>query len=319
MANEILVPTLEQLSPIVRGLGVAPAVAINDIKDGSGRVFRIDLADGTALVLKAYDRHYKDHYLLAGETFASRLLDGLGIPVTRYLVQDETCTLLPAPYAITNYIPGVTVKSLGGEPDIADLHRQMGASLKRLHSVRLDGYGKFGKDGVIDPHASNADQMQGAFRYHFAQFRKYGGDERLARRLEAIVASRFDRVTWSRGAVFAHDDLNPNNALAERDATGRLRLTGLIDFGNARAADAVSDLAKTIFNTEHEMPGSTAAIRAGYGPIEHPDPEGALWFYTLHHRIVMWWWLRHVGAIPDDAPAHGLIRDLEGMVEEAAA
>ena len=73
-------------------------------------------------------------------------------------------------------------------------------------------------------------------------------------------------MTWSRGPVFAHDDLNPNNVLAQRDATGRLRLTGLIDFGNARAGDAVSDLAKNLFNTE-QRPSSSKATAPSTTPI----------------------------------------------------
>jgi Ser/Thr protein kinase RdoA (MazF antagonist) len=311
-------PELSQLAPLMAEIGVAAPVAVSDIKDGSGRVYRIDLADGTAVVFKAYDHHYKAHYVVSGETYASRLLEKLDLPITRYLMQDESTTRLPYPFAITNYLPGRTVKSLAAEPDIADLYRQMGALLRKLHSVPAPGYGQFGGDGVVNAKETNAELMRGGFVYHFAQFRKYGGDETLARQLEAIVADRFDAMTWSRGPVFAHDDLNPNNVLAERDASGRLRLTGLIDFGNARAADAVSDLAKNIFNTEHELPGSTPFIREGYGPIDHPDPEGALWFYTLHHRIVMWWWLRHVGFIPDGEEEHDLIKDLRRMVDEAA-
>jgi aminoglycoside phosphotransferase (APT) family kinase protein len=311
-AISVPVPTIALLMPIVRDLGHADPVAVTDIKGGDSKVFRIDLADGTALVLKAYDPFNTAHYVVAGETFASRLLYGLDLPVTRYLTQDETCSRLPYPFAITNYLPGVTVKSLRDEPDIADAYRQMGALLRRLHAVSLPGYGQFGKDGVRDSVATNAEQMRRAFAYAFSKFRENGGEETLARQLEAIVEEQFDRMTWSKGAVFAHDDLNPNNVLVERDATGRLRLTGLIDFGNARAADAVSDLAKNIFNTEHELPGSTPAILEGYGPIDHPDPEGALWFYTLHHRVVMWWWLRHVGFVAD-GERHPLIDDLKAM------
>lgn len=35
----------------------------------------------------------------------------------------------------------------------------------------------------------------------------------------------------------------------------------------------------------------------------------------LHHRLVMWWWLRHVGFIPD-GEKHDLIRDLEAMAAD---
>ena len=311
-------PALSALAPILADLRLAAPIAITDIKDGTARVFRVDLADGTAVVLKQYDETYKQHYVVAGETYAERLLAKLDLPITRYLLQDESLTRLPYPFAITNYLPGTTVKSLRDEPDIADLYRQMGALLRKLHAVPAPAYGQFGPDGVIDGKQTNAELMRGGFAYHFAQFRKFGGDEALARRLEAIVADRFDAMTWSRGPVFAHDDLNPTNVLAQRDATGRLRLTGLIDFGNARAGDAVSDLAKNLFNTEHELPGSSPFILEGYGPIDHPDPQGALWFYTLHHRLVMWWWLRHVGIIPDGEP-HDLIDALTQMADEAEA
>ena len=82
------------------------------------------------------------------------------------------------------------------------------------------------------------------------------------------------------------------------------------------AKETSLDLAKNLFNTEHELPGSSPFILEGYGPIDHPDPQGALWFYTLHHRLVMWWWLRHVGIIPDGQP-HDLIDALTQMADEA--
>lgn len=310
-------PALSQLAPILADLGLAAPVAITDIKDGSGRVYRLDLDDGSAVVFKHYDEHYKQHYIVSGERYAERLLQPLDVPITRYLAQDESLTWLPFPFAITNFLPGVTLKSLAAEPDVSDGWRQMGMLMRKLHSVRAPGYGRFGQDGVVDPVASNAEATRNSLAYAFAQFRKYGAEPSLADKLEAIVALRLDAMTWSAGAVFAHHDLHPNNVLVERGADGRLRLSGLIDFGNARAADAVSDLASSIFFTEHEMPGSGPFILEGYGPIDHPDPTGALWFYTLHHRIVMWWWLRHVGVIPD-GEKHDLIRDLEAMVEEVA-
>jgi len=114
--------------------------------------------------------------------------------------------------------------------------------------------------------------------------------------------------------VFAHDDFQPHNVLAERDANGRLQLTGLLDFGNARASDPICDLAKALFCSEHDAPGSTPHIRAGYGSIDHPDPEAALWVYTLVHRVTMWWWLRHVGVILE-GERNDLMADLEAMAE----
>ena len=85
---------------------------------------------------------------------------------------------------------------------------------------------------------------------------------------------------------------------------GSLALTGLIDFGNARAADALFDLAKALFCCTHEDPCSREPLLAGYGAIDHPDPEHAL-------RITMWCSLTRRGDTSDGAAR--LLRDLEEM------
>ncbi len=259
---------IEQLRPVLRELGVAEPTAVTSMEGGSAQVFRIDLEDGGKLVLKTYpdDRPWapgKDKY-------AAGLLSGLDIPVTRYLVLDETKTRLPFRFAITTYLPGVTADSLKDEPDIADVYRQMGALLKQLHSVKMPGYGHVNSRGVIAPVATNAEFVRAVAEETFRRFREYGGDAELARKLELIVEERFDLVTHSSGAVFAHDDVHPGNVLVERDAQSKLRLTGLIDFGNARAADAAYDLAKSIFCSVHQAP---LLPRADVGRLRRHRPS----------------------------------------------
>jgi aminoglycoside phosphotransferase (APT) family kinase protein len=285
-------------------------VELTELEGGSSGSFRVDRAVGDPVVLKTYGDFMPT--VPQREVYASKLLTDLPIPATRYLAVDETRTILAKPYAITNYLPGQSVGSFSGEADIADLHRQMGELLRKLHTVRLPAFGHFDENGIIDPAPDNVTYMQGVVAHAFAKFRYYGGDPNLADRLEVIIANNAGIFAAGSGPIFAHDDLNPNNVLAERDGSGRLRLTGLIDFGNARAADAVFDLAKTLFICEHEAPGSSEPILAGYGPVELPEPERALWVYALVHRVVMWWWLRHIGVIAD-GEEHDLQKDLRLM------
>lgn len=280
---------------------------------GNSTAFRVDRNDADPVVLKIYDDLHQAES--ANETYASGLLADTGIPVTRFLAFDQSRSRLPFRFAVTNYLPGVSVDALKGEPDVADLYRQMGQMLRRLHAVRMPGYGRFGATGMPDPVATNAEFLGRHAAVIFRNFRHQGGDDALATRLEAIVADCLPGLSCSNGAVFAHDDFQPHNVLAERTADGRVRLTGLVDFGNARAADAVFDLAKALFCSEHDAPGSTPHILEGYGRIDHPDPTGAIWLYTLMHRTTMWFWLRHVGVIPDSGKHH-LIVDLEAMAEE---
>jgi Ser/Thr protein kinase RdoA (MazF antagonist) len=288
-------------------------IALTALEGGTAAVYRVDRRDAPAVVLKIY--HDLRQSMPGKETYAARLLAGIDVPITRFLAFDESRRLLPYSYAVTNFLPGRAVGTFGAEPDVADLHRQMGALLRRLHSVRLPAFGYFEADAIAHPAASNAEFLIALWGNVLERFRHYGAPAGLSDRLDGIVMSGRGLMDKSSGPVFAHDDFQPNNVLAERDASGRLQLTGLIDFGNARAADATFDLAKALFCCEHEAPGSSAAILDGYGVIDHPEPDAALWLYTLIHRVVMWYWLRHIGVIPDHGK-HDLIVDLEAMAVE---
>ena len=300
---------LGSLAQAFSDLRLGDPVGLMRLDGGNSRVFRVDLAGGNAVILKTYER---DFVLPRKEAYASSLLADLDLPFTRFLAIDESLSRLPFRFAITNYLPGVSVDQLKGEPDVEDLYHQMGVMLRQLHSVKMPGYGRFDATGILSAQATNAEYIDGLAQDAFRTFRHYGADAPLAQRLEAIVFTRLPAVVDSAGAVFAHDDFQPHNVLAQRGSDGRLLLTGLVDFGNARATDPVFDLAKALFCSEHDAPGSTPHIRAGYGPIDHREPEMALWVYTLLHRVTMWNWLRSINVIPD-GDEHGLIADLRAM------
>lgn len=306
----------DRLAAAFADFGLGVPTGITELIGGGARSFRIDRVDGPPLVLKVFNDALP--YATGKETYASQLLRDLDVPMTRFLASDESRTRLPFRYTIANYLPGRQVMTFKDEPDVGDLYRQMGEMLRKLHTVPVPGYGAFGEAGVVDPAATNAEFVARFFAHGFGRFRHYGGGEALAQRLEQIVADHADVIAYSKGAVFAHDDFQPHNVLAERDVTGRLQLTGLIDFGNAKSSDAVCDLAKALFCSEHDAPGSAAAIRQGYGPIDHPDPDAALWIYLLLHRLTMWWWLRHAGVI-QEGERHDLIVDLEEMASQKRA
>jgi Ser/Thr protein kinase RdoA (MazF antagonist) len=302
----------DRLAAMFADFGLGVPAAITELIGGHARSYRIDRVDGPPLVLKAFNDAVP--YETGKETYASHLLRDLDVPMTRFLASDESRTRLPFRYTIANYLPGKQVMTFKDAPDVGDLYRQMGEMLRKLHSVKVPGYGRFGEDGLVDPVATNSEYIRRFFAYGFDRFRHFGGGEALAQRLETIVAAHADVIAGSRGAVFAHDDFQPHNVLAERGADGQLRLTGLLDFGNARASDAVCDLAKALFCSEHDAPGSGRFLREGYGPIAHSNPDAAVWIYLLMHRLTMWWWLRHVGVIGDGAH-NPLMTDLETMAE----
>lgn len=294
-------PTLAQLQPIVAEVGRPPVREITRFQGGSAAVYRLDLTDGTRLVLKTFDAN---HLLPRKDQYAAGLLENLGIVATCYLKVDESLTHLPVRFALTTYVEGERAQLFAGHPDYQSVMGQLGALAKKLHCITLPAFGGIPAEGGAAKHATNLAYMRGYVDGSFENFVAQGGDPAMAETLRRIVERDFDAVVPHSGpAVFAHSDLQPHNVLVvERE--GKLELSGLIDFGNMRAESAPMDLAKCLFCTEHDTPGSTAAILEGYGPIDHPDPAKALAFYTLLHRLTMWSWLRKIGVLPSaDSPS----------------
>lgn len=302
---------LEQVRTIVRDLSSSlDLVGFARLHGGVNDVYRLDLAGAeNPLVLKIYSD--EPAWTVAKEALVAGWIgERAGLPIPRWLRVDESRTRIPFRFALTTWLSGVTVRSLIGTPGIDAAYRQMGALLRRLHTIPMTAYGYIVADGIQRPQPTNEEYIRLAFDQAFRQFRAQGGEEALARRLEGNAQSRFDVLRHSAGPVFCHDDLQQGNVLAERGNDGNLHLTGLIDFGNARAGDALFDLAKALLCCTHEDSRSREPLLAGYGDINHPDPEDALWLYTLFHRVSMWCHLtRHGDA---DGPA-GLLRDLQEM------
>ena len=266
-------------------------------------------------MLKTFDG---DHLLPRKDEYASRLLEDLDIIATRYLGVDESLTHLPVRYALTTYVEGERAQLFATHPDYQSVMRQLGALGKKLHSITLPAFGGIPAEGGAAAHADNVVYMRGYVDGSFERFLEHGGDPAMAATLRRMIERDFDAVVPQSGpAVFAHSDLQPHNVLVV-ESDGRLQLSGLIDFGNMRAESAVMDLAKCIFCTEHDTPGSTAAILDGYGAIDHPEPARALAFYTTLHRLTMWFWLRKIGILPSAEAPSDLIDALKVTVAEAA-
>ena len=303
---------LKQVRTIVRDLdSTLDTVGFARLHGGVNDVYRIDLARAeNPLVLKIYSD--EPAWAVAKEALVAGWIgERAGLAIPRWLRVDESRTRIPFRFALTTWLPGVTLRSLIGAPGIDAAYRQMGALLRRLHAIPMSAYGYIVADGIQRPRPTNEEYMRSAFEQGFREFRAQGGQEALARRLEGNAQSRFDLLRHSMGPVFCHDDLQQGNVLVEHGEEGSLQLTGLIDFGNARAGDALFDLAKAVFCCTHEDPRSRQPLLAGYGDIGHPDPEEALWLYTLFHRVSMWCHLTRHGHA-SDGPA-GLLRDLDKM------
>ena len=104
-------PTLAELQPILAELGRPPVREITRFQGGTAAVYRLDLMDGTRLVLKTFDGN---HLVPRKDQYAAGLLENLDIVATRYLRVDESLTHLPVRFALTTYIEGERANSSPG-------------------------------------------------------------------------------------------------------------------------------------------------------------------------------------------------------------
>ena len=248
---------LEQVRAIVRDLdSTLDPVGFARLHGGVSDVYRIDLAGAEKpLVLKIYGD--EPAWIVAKEALVAGWIgQRAGIPIPRWLRVDERRTCIPFRFALTTWLPGAPVRSLTGVPGIDAAYRQMGELLRRLHAIPMTAYGYIVGDGIRRPQPTNDEYMRSAFNQAFRQFREQTGEEALTRRLEEKAQSRFDLLQHSAGPVLCHDDLQQGNVLAEYGTNGSLQLTGLIDFGNARAGDALFDLAKALLCCAHGIPAA---------------------------------------------------------------
>jgi Ser/Thr protein kinase RdoA (MazF antagonist) len=309
---------LETVRSLVRGLDPALTVTgFGRLEGGSTELYRIDFAgsDRVSLVVKIYPD--TPRWAPSKEKLVAGWLNGLDPPVPTWLRLDETRSVLPLAYAILTLLPGRPLRAWMDAQDIDAAYRQMGALLRRVHHFRMPAYGYVLGQGIDNPVPTNTDYMTAAFDDVFRRFRDLRGDAILGRDLERQAAASFGLLAEAGGAVLCHDDFHQGNVLARRDDAGSLRLSGLIDFDNARAADPLFDLAKALFCSAHEDPRSRQPILEGYGPVDTRDTARTLWLYTLFHRLSMWCWL--TGLTAGQSAADGteaLVRDLQEMARE---
>ena len=290
-------------------------VKVSRLHGGSTEVYRIDL-EGRAdpLVLKIYGD--EPAWAPAKEALvAGWATSDIGVSVPRWLRVDERRLHLPLRFALMTWLPGETVRTLMATFDVVPVYRQMGEVLRRVHRIPMSAYGYIGAAGVMAPEPTNDAYMRRTFEAVFRQFRDQHGDVDLARRLEIKAQCRFGLFACSAGSVLCHDDFHQGNVLATRDVGDNFQVSGLIDFGNARAGDALFDLAKALMCSTHEDPRSPKPLLAGYGKIDHPDPIEAIWLYTLFHRLSMFNWLTRIGDDPASGGPSGLLRDLNEMIQ----
>lgn len=79
---------------------------------------------------------------LAGEVYFGRAMTAAQLPATRIIEHDLTATLLPCHYTVESYAAGSRASQVQQEYQLRSLARQLGRVLRRMHRIKVAGWGR---------------------------------------------------------------------------------------------------------------------------------------------------------------------------------
>jgi Ser/Thr protein kinase RdoA (MazF antagonist) len=245
--------------------------------------FALDTRDGRELVLKVYRGELS--WKRDKEAFLLRLVAGR----------------LPAP-EVVHEGPGVLLMTrLPGTParfsdtDPVAVSRQLGTRLRDLHAMTFESFGYI-ETRVTSPVATNLEYMR-----RRVERKVRSGPPALREPLEAYFSEHEGAFAGCETAVLCHNDAHDANVLVVDE-----RITGLIDWENAVAADPILDLAKAWAFSDGRNDETLEALMEGYGRLR-PDWREAFDLYVVDHLLELWIWFAQLG-ITDPLP------ELEGYL-----
>jgi aminoglycoside phosphotransferase (APT) family kinase protein len=159
---------------------------------------------------------------------------GLPLAVPRIEGVGIASEVLPGPWFVTQYLPGVS----GNEATLEECVRgaaDLGVTLASIHALSTAHLNNVSARGVAI----------GTRRTFFEE-----GLGKLPRRAEMIAKDYFEQAAHSEGEgdkVFLHGDVHRSNLMVDRG-----RPTALIDFGDLGYGDRAGDLGGGIFSVGYE-------------------------------------------------------------------
>ena len=233
--------------------------------------FGVETSDGRRLVLKVYRGELS--WKRDKEAFLLDLVAGR-VPVP------EVVHTTPGILVMTR-VPGRPARFSGDDP--IDVSSQLGALLRELHAITFDSFGYI-ETRVTRPVATNLEYMR---RRIDRKVRTGPPDLRDA--LERYFAEREAAFTGCETAVLCHNDAHDANVLVEGG-----RITGIVDWENAVAADPIFDLAKAWGFSDGRSHETLEALLEGYGRVRS-DWRAAFDLYVVDHLLELWVWFDQLG------------------------
>lgn len=215
-----------------------------------------------------------------------------GVRTPALVTFDDSRTDADVPYLVLERVPGADLADRGCRLD-QDVFREVGRELARLHRVRpTDAGAPAGVPVEYDPDAGAPHRLVDALLADGML------DAEAARWLRGWFERLAERVPDAPPCVLVHGDIAPQNLLATPGAgAGAVRLSGIVDWGDAMWADPAVEFAKTPL-------WGIPAMLDGYGDGDGVSYE-ARDAYGWEARVLRYHLTWALGRLRDPAPVPG--------------
>lgn len=225
-----------------------------------------------------------EHHLMAAEALTDRLCLENGIPASTVLHLDTSKTIIHRDFMVVDRIESLPLS----DPSIpeeckADLLRQCGKLVRKLHTVKGTQFGRLAKIVTGQGFDTWFDAMEAEFRDVFAKAEEHRiFSATLRDRVFAFLLQHKEALNTITEPRLAHCDLWAGNVLVQK-ADGRYSVCAIIDGDRAIFGDPALDIAPGWITTPEflEGYGSTAA-----DPIATQRNRVYALFFTLQDAYI---------------------------------
>ncbi|MCF2527925.1 phosphotransferase family protein [Yinghuangia soli] len=287
--------TLDALVTVVFGGAALPALCREATEGMYNTVFRLTLADGREVALKAAPAPdaprlgYEYNILRTESLFFTRLAEVDGVPTPRVLSTGFERNLMPGDYLFMTALPGTPLDRLRADlsPDeLAAVRRDLGGIVARMHAVH--GI-RFGYPQSESAPARWPDAFRGMVEAVLADAARLGADlTRPAAEILAAVEDNLGLLADVDSPVFVHFDLWDGNILVARDGGGA-RVGGVIDAERAFWGDPCADFVSLALFADIEADVDfLAGYREAGGTVEFtPEVRRRISLYRIYLYLIM--------------------------------
>jgi len=204
-----------------------------------------------AVLLRIYVR---DADALQREVYVHKLVEG-HVPIPSILYHNDSCTLIPYPYAITEWGEGMLMRQLiieGNTIAMAECLFEAGIYLSQLRKIKFDKGGFFQKEGNIRPF--NNDEQYATYLSMLLDEKvvaqSLGHD--LLNATKKLVQCNLHYIPNPNDANLTHGDYDPANIIVQK-TNNTWKIAGIIDWEFAFSATYLLD-AGMMLRYSHKLP-----------------------------------------------------------------